>query len=129
MDGTDALVYDVTWNGDKPTMTYRYKFPAGTAWSHARFDYAGNLLVYEREKGGLHCYALAAEKPVVSVPAKAEYVIAGTQGVEDIVIEGADNNAPVIYYNLQGIQVDADNMTPGVYVKVQGKTSTKVVVK
>lgn len=129
MDGADALVYDVTWNGDKPTMTYRYKFPAGTAWSHARFDYAGNLLVYEREKGGLHCYALAAEKPVVSVPAKAEYVIAGTQGVEDIVIEGADNNAPVIYYNLQGIQVDADNMTPGVYVKVQGKTSTKVVVK
>lgn len=47
----------------------------------------------------------------------------GIEGVE------ADDNAPVEYYNLNGVQVKADNMTPGVYVRRQGKNVTKVMVK
>lgn len=41
----------------------------------------------------------------------------------------ADGNAPVEYYNLNGVQVKADNMTLGVYVRRQGKNVTKVMVK
>lgn len=41
----------------------------------------------------------------------------------------ADGNAPVEYFNLNGVQVKADNMTPGVYVRRQGKNVTKVMVK
>lgn len=129
LDGSNAYVYDVTWTGDKPAMTYRTKFAAGSTWSHARFDYAGNLHVYERENHGYHAYAIAAEKPVVTVPAKSAYLIQGTSAVENITVDGADTDAPVVYYNLQGIQVDADNLTPGVYVKVQGKTATKVIIR
>lgn len=47
----------------------------------------------------------------------------GIAGVE------ADENAPVVYFNLNGVQVKADNMTPGVYVRRQGKNVTKVMVK
>lgn len=47
----------------------------------------------------------------------------GIAGVE------ADENAPVEYFNLNGVQVKADNMTPGVYVRRQGKNVTKVMVK
>ena len=47
----------------------------------------------------------------------------GIAGVE------ADGNAPVEYFNLNGVQVKADNMTPGVYVRRQGKNVTKVMVK
>lgn len=41
----------------------------------------------------------------------------------------ADGNAPVEYFNLNGVQVKADSMTPGVYVRRQGKNVTKVMVK
>lgn len=47
----------------------------------------------------------------------------GVAGVE------ADENAPVEYFNLNGVQVKADSMTPGVYVRRQGKNVTKVMVK
>ncbi len=47
----------------------------------------------------------------------------GIAGIE------ADGNAPVEYFNLNGVQVKADSMTPGVYVRRQGKNVTKVMVK
>ena len=41
----------------------------------------------------------------------------------------ADNDAPVEYFNLQGIRVNADSMAPGIYVKRQGNSVSKVLVK
>ncbi len=38
-----------------------------------------------------------------------------------------DENAPVVYYNLQGVRVA--NPSNGAYIKVQGKNTTKVIVK
>lgn len=50
--------------------------------------------------------------------------VAGIEGVE------ADNSdAPVEYYNLQGVRVAADNLTPGIYVCRQGSKVSKVLVK
>lgn len=46
-------------------------------------------------------------------------------GVADAVV--SDVNAPVEYYNLQGIRVD--NPANGVYIRRQGNTVTKVLVK
>ena len=48
-----------------------------------------------------------------------------TTGVRDI-ISGDDNNAPVEYYNLQGIRV-ANPEAGNLYIKRQGAKSTKVV--
>lgn len=40
-----------------------------------------------------------------------------------------DENAPVEYFNLQGVRVAADNLTPGIYVRRQGGKTVKVLVK
>lgn len=49
-------------------------------------------------------------------------------GIEEITIV-EDENAPVEYYNLSGMRVSGDNLTPGVYVKRQGAKAVKVYVK
>ena len=41
----------------------------------------------------------------------------------------ADNDAPAYYYGLNGFRVEQENLTPGIYVKVQGSKTTKVVIK
>lgn len=57
-----------------------------------------------------------------------EYV-ATTLGAIDSVISDADADAPAEYFNLQGIRVNADNLTPGIYVLRQGNKVSKVLVK
>ena len=47
----------------------------------------------------------------------------GTQGCADIEV---DPNAPVEYYNLQGIRV-AEPTAPGIYIRRQGSTATKII--
>lgn len=58
-----------------------------------------------------------------------EYVVDenGVQGIEDIAND--DANAPVEYYNLQGIRVNGENLTPGIYIRRQGSEVVKVLVK
>lgn len=48
-------------------------------------------------------------------------------GVEEI-LNGYENDGEAVFYNLQGIQIDTPT-TPGVYIRVQGKNATKVVIK
>lgn len=126
------LVMDVAWKDGAPTMTKRFEFAPTMAgdWGTARFDYAGNLHYYTTKLGKYEVYAIAQEHPVVTTPALATDIIkGGSSAVEDLYDEAVDAEAPVLYYNLQGIQVAADNLTPGVYVRVQGKKATKVVIK
>lgn len=48
----------------------------------------------------------------------------GGSGISDITID----NAPAEYFNLQGVPVRGD-LTPGLYIRRQGNTATKVLVK
>lgn len=50
-----------------------------------------------------------------------------TTGINDIYVN--DTDAPVEYFNLQGVRVDADNLVPGIYVRRQGSKTDKVIVK
>ena len=52
----------------------------------------------------------------------------GTMDIEDIIADG-DADAPVEYYNLQGIRVNGDNLTPGVYLRRQGSKTVKILVR
>lgn len=54
-----------------------------------------------------------------------EVTTTGFSGVENVTV--SDENAPVEYYNLQGIRVA--NPEGGVYIRRQGNTVTKVLVK
>lgn len=53
--------------------------------------------------------------------------IKGTSGIGDIEID--NSNAPVEYYNINGIRVNAENLTPGLYIRRQGTDVKKVLVK
>ena len=48
------------------------------------------------------------------------------QGVDGIGIDAA--NGPVEYYNINGVRVGADNLTPGFYIIRQGEKAAKVFI-
>jgi len=52
-----------------------------------------------------------------------------TTGVADITADDADNDAPVEYFNLNGQRINADNLTPGVYLRRQGSAVTKLHIR
>lgn len=48
-------------------------------------------------------------------------------GTIDINVD-TDADAPVIYYDLRGIRVSADRLTPGTYIRIQGTKATKILI-
>ena len=123
-----VVIFDLATDeyGD-PKLTYRSEFEvADHDWAHIRFDAAGNLHAYYRQ-GGYRVFALAEEAPKALTAAPADNTFLGTgTAVEGIAVDAA---APVEYFNLQGVRVNAENLTPGIYVRRQGKVATKVIVK
>ena len=59
----------------------------------------------------------------------AHYSYDGTKPTAVESISADDLNAPVEYFNLQGVKVSDKNLAPGVYIRRQGKTAEKVLVK
>ncbi len=49
-------------------------------------------------------------------------------GVDNI-IENPSDKSPVMWYNLQGMSVDGENLTPGVYIRQQGRDIKKVIIQ
>ncbi len=49
-------------------------------------------------------------------------------GLGNITVE-PDDNAPAEYFNLQGMRVEADNLTPGIYICRRGASATKVTIR
>lgn len=43
--------------------------------------------------------------------------------------DSVDPDAPVEFYNLQGVRVPADRLTPGIYIRRQGNKASKVAVR
>ena len=122
MDG-NIPVFDVEWAGGVPSFTYKATIPTGLGivWGLA-FDYAKNLHCYS-ETAGYCVHAVPCDAHNVVTPAKAIYKIsAGSSAIEEV---GADENAPVEYYNLQGVKVA--NPEKGIFIKKQGNKATKVV--
>ena len=101
------LVFDITWEGDKPVMALRYTIKHGiSAIRQMNWDYAGNIVC--SGDAGIHIVSLPKEENVTVVPAKkALTVVVGNTGsaVENIATEVTlDLNAPM--YDVLGRQVD-----------------------
>ncbi len=56
------------------------------------------------------------------------YGCSASAGIADVTVDN-DSNAPVEYYNLNGVRVNADNLAPGIYVRRQGTKTAKVAVR
>lgn len=54
------------------------------------------------------------------------FTIGDQSGITDVEVDG---DAPVEYFNLQGMPVSADNLTPGVYIRRQGSKVAKILVR
>lgn len=52
--------------------------------------------------------------------------LASQAGVDNITV---DADVEPVYYNLNGVRMAEDNLLPGVYVKVAGDKTTKIIVK
>ena len=90
------------------------------------WDAAGNLYGGNATKEFVKGYAIPRTEPFTT-KAATKYAITwnGSSDVEGITIDTED--APVEYYNLQGVKVE--NPSNGIFIKVQGKKSEKVYVK
>lgn len=131
-NGQGIYVFDLAWNEyDEPTLTYQRTIeipgalPAGSGVAQYKADAAGNIHMQNGAAGGYKVLTLAGES-TATTPAKKGETITVTTGIEGVAVDAA---APVEYYNLNGVRVNADNLTPGVYVRRQGKVATKVVVR
>jgi hypothetical protein len=101
------LVFDITWEGDKPVLALRYTIKHGIAKiRQMNWDYAGNIVC--SGDAGIYIVSLPKAENVTVVPAKkALTVVVGNDGtgVEDVVREAIlDLNAPM--YDVLGRQVD-----------------------
>jgi hypothetical protein len=101
------LVFDITWEGDKPVLALRYTIKHGIAKiRQMNWDYAGNIVC--SGDAGIQIVSLPKEENVTLVPAKkALTVVVGNEGtsVENIGTEAMlDINAPM--YDILGRQVD-----------------------
>ena len=132
-EGSTITVCSLTWEPEfslTPLYTFNVLATGGSSTSsfQCAFDPAGNLYVANRSS--FRAFALPREATETVTKAPASQVLeCGTVSVEDIAVETADTDAPVRFYNLQGVEMNDANLTPGVYVRVQGNTATKVVVK
>lgn len=53
-----------------------------------------------------------------------------TSGIESVSADAeVDVNAPVRYYNLNGLLLNGNQLAPGIYIRVQGSNASKILVK
>lgn len=65
-----------------------------------------------------------------TIAAQYTFSIPNTSGVGECIDDiTADNEAEIEYYNLQGVRVDGDNLTRGIYIRRQGNEVKKILVK
>lgn len=62
-----------------------------------------------------------------NTPIKCTFVGQGAAAIEGIEIDSA--NAPVEFYNLNGVRVNGDSLAPGIYIRRQGNDVKKILVR
>lgn len=57
-----------------------------------------------------------------------EIFVEESAGVEEI-IPSENTNAKIEYYDLRGMRINSDMLTPGIYIKREGHRTTKILIK
>ena len=105
----EGLIRDVSWDVDKRDDNPNSVLNFGTIIAH---DKAAAKDLFKYESVRFYC---------------KENVAVDNAGVAEIVI--ADENAPVEFYNLNGVRVNSDNLVPGLYIRRQGAKASKIIVR
>lgn len=123
--------FDVKFEGNTPTLTPRYSFEHGIGVSlgpiadgncieQMTFDYGGCLVASGHYLG---VFTIPTDDNRCLVPAKTT-VVSKSSGIQNVDAADTDANAPVEYFNLQGIKVE--NPQEGIFIKRQGKKVEKI---
>lgn len=125
-DASSINIYDVEWNGSTPSITFNYRIPTGASqsWVNLRFDAAGNLHSYQVGNGGYHVYALKSPGTTTTQFSDVD-VLAGSPTI----VSANGEEGPARYFNLLGIEIPAESIAPGIYIKVQGSRASKIRIK
>lgn len=110
-DGQDAVVVLVTKDANAANQKFFVRAVYGT----------DNWNGKEDENGKSSTDAVSKYADAIATP---QY--GGT--TEVVEIEAADNNGEDEYYTLQGIRVNADQLTPGFYIRKNAKGAEKILV-
>ncbi|MDE6207096.1 MAG: hypothetical protein K2M55_04745 [Muribaculaceae bacterium] len=108
------------------SMSYYYQEAAGTTTPDAEKIYMkeeGNTVTITFPEESTFIMDTQNMQPEYASPAVSTLVITRESGVEGVAAE----NAPVEYFNLQGVKVQ--NPEAGLYIRRQGNTATKVLFK
>ena len=101
----------------------KYGAVLGNRMSGVAFDVADNVYISSYSYSIVGAYALPKAENTYTTPANDVVVVSKTMtGIEEIATE----NAPVEYYNLQGVKVNAPEN--GIFIRKQGAKTTKVVL-
>ncbi|MDE6082138.1 MAG: hypothetical protein K2F70_07710, partial [Muribaculaceae bacterium] len=130
-NNTNISLWSVEWDGETPSISYLYDIPGSNYSTEAvqiAWDNANNLYAYIRAEG-LRVFALRQDEPKAVTNAPASYILDITSGVENITVDVEEANGPVEFWNLQGVKVNSENLTPGIYIRRQGQKAEKVVIR
>lgn len=105
----EGLIRDVSWDVDKRDDNPNSVLDFGTIIAH---DKAAAKDLFKYESVRFYC---------------KENVAVDNAGVAEIVID--DENAPVEFYNLNGVRINSDNFVPGLYIRRQGAKASKIIVR
>lgn len=105
----EGLIRDVSWDVDKRDDNPNSVLDFGTIIAH---DKAAAKDLFKYASVRFYC---------------KENVAVDNAGVAEIVID--DENAPVEFYNLNGVRVNSDNLVPGLYIRRQGAKASKIIVR
>ncbi len=90
-----------------------------------RTDYAASLAISDYVSNGEGFYSSMTDYNQPCLKIYTDNL--GADGIGRV--EGTPSDATTACYNLQGIEVSADNLTPGLYIIRQGNLSRKILVK
>lgn len=127
-DDAAINIYRLSWNGQTPVIQPQYTIPTGASqdWMNMRFDAAGNLHTYQRSNGGYHVYALKTDGAPVIYEAP-DAIVTGVDATETS--GGKTKDLRTDYYDLTGRKMTSRPLAPGIYIRVSGNKSEKIVIR
>ena len=119
-------IYDLSFNSDGvPTLkeVVNVVHGIGTNVNDIAWDLAGNLYICGNSGEYLKGYAMPREDAFATKAASKYAFKVGSSAIENV---EAEENAPVEYFNMQGVKVE--NPANGVFIKKQGNIVSKVIL-
>lgn len=99
-------------------------FVYGTMDDNGLITLEGNAIGFNLQRDPGNMYAVRTASTKLQLPENRDLA-----GISEVANDAIDANAPVEYYNLQGIRILNVENNPGLYIRKQGNKTSKVYMK